>query len=64
MRLMREMGLQKEPPVRGPQTTRSDCVYSRFQNLVQGVKIVHPDHVWVDDIIDVGIRNRHFQYLL
>jgi len=44
--------------MRGSQTTRSDYAYPRFQNLVQGIKIVHPDHAWIDDIIDVRLRNK------
>jgi hypothetical protein len=44
--------------VRGPQATRSDDADPRFQNLAQGMKIMHPDHAWVNDIIDVRLRKK------
>ena len=32
--------------------------YPPFLNVMQGMKIMHPDHVWVDEIIDVRLRNK------
>jgi putative transposase len=49
-RLMRTMGLQGQRPARHPRTTCSHHVYPRYPNLVQGLTIVRPDHVWVADI--------------
>jgi putative transposase len=61
-RLMREMGLQGQRPTRHPRTTSSDHVYPRYPNLVQGLTIVRPDHVWVGDITYVRLREE-FVYL-
>jgi len=61
-RLMREMGLQGQCPARRPRTTHSDHAYPRYPNLVQGLKIVRPDHVWVTDITYVRLHHE-FVYL-
>jgi putative transposase len=61
-RLMREMGLQGYPPARRPRTTYSGHAYSRYPNLVQGVTIECPDHVWVGDITYIRLR-AEFVYL-
>ena len=61
-RLMREMGLQGQPPARRPRTTDSDHAYPRYPNLVQGLTILRPDHVWVRDITDVRLHDE-FVYL-
>jgi putative transposase len=55
-RLMREMGLQGRRPTRPPRTTHSDHVYRRSPNLVQGLTIVRPDHVWVGDLTYIQLR--------
>lgn len=52
-RLMRAMGLQGQRPVRRPRTTHSDHAYPRYPNLVQGLPIVRPHHVWGSDITSV-----------
>jgi len=61
-RLMREMGLQGQRPARRPRTTQSAHAYPRDPNLVQGLAITHPDHVWVADITYVRVRHE-FVYL-
>lgn len=61
-RLMREMRLQGQRPTRRPRTTYSDHTYPRYPNLVQGLTIVRPDHVWVGDITYVRLREE-FVYL-
>ena len=55
-RLMRDMGLQGQCPRRRPRTTHSDHAYPRYPNLVQGLTVVRPDHVWVGDITSVRLR--------
>jgi putative transposase len=55
-RLMREMGVQGQRPTRRPRTTYSDHGYPRYPNLVQGLTIVRPDHVWVGDMTYVRWR--------
>jgi putative transposase len=61
-RLMREMGLQGQSPVRRPRTTDSNHTYPRYPNLVQGVTILRPDHVWVSDITYIRLHDE-FVYL-
>jgi putative transposase len=54
--------LQGHPPARRPRTTYSGHAYSRYPNLVQGVTIERPDHVWVGDITYIRLR-AEFVYL-
>jgi putative transposase len=61
-RLMRELGWQGHPPARRPRTTQSAHAYPRYPNLVQGLAIIRPDHVWVADITSVRVR-QEFVYL-
>jgi putative transposase len=61
-RLMREMGLQGQRPTRRPRTTYSNHGYPRYPNLVQGLTIVRPEHVWVGDITYARLREE-FVYL-
>jgi putative transposase len=56
-RLMRDMGLQGQRPRRRPRTTHSDHTYPRYPNLVQGLRVVRPEQVWVGDITDVRLRD-------
>jgi transposase InsO family protein len=49
-RLMRELGIAGEAPPRRPRTTDSDHAFPRYPNLVEGLEVTHPDHVWVADI--------------
>jgi putative transposase len=61
-RLMRELGLQGQRPVRQPRTTHSDHSYPRYRNLVRELMIVRPDQVWVSDITYIRLREE-FVYL-
>jgi putative transposase len=61
-RLMHEMGLQGQRPARRPRTTQSAHAYPRYPNLVQGLTIMRPDHVWVGDITYVRLH-QEFVYL-
>ena len=49
-RLMQEMGLQGQAPVRKVRTTNSQHGYGRYPNLVQNLSITRPHQVWVADI--------------
>jgi putative transposase len=55
-------GLQGQCPARRPRTTHSNHPYPRYPNLVQGLQIVRPDHVWVSDITYVRLHDE-FVYL-
>jgi transposase InsO family protein len=61
-RWMDELGLTGEPPKRSTRTTNSQHSYPRFHNLVEGLKIKRPDHVWVADITYIRLQ-REFVYL-
>lgn len=56
-RLMRGLGLQGQSPRRRPRTTNSNHAYPRYRNLIQGLTIMRPDHVWVGDITYVRLRD-------
>src|SRR5262249_18260301 len=49
-------------PARRPRTTDSDHPFPRFPNLVEGLEVTHPDHVWVADITYIRLR-KEFIYL-
>ena len=61
-RLMRELGIVGEAPARRPRTTDSDHAFPRYPNLVEGLEVTHPDHVWVADITYIRLR-KEFIYL-
>ena len=61
-RLMRELGLLREPKGKGIQTTDSRHPHRRFPNLVAGLEVVRPDQVWVADITYIRLREG-FVYL-
>ena len=61
-RLMRAMGLQRPRKRRKCRTTDSEHPYPRYPNLVAGLTVTHPDHVWVSDITYVHLL-REFGYL-
>jgi putative transposase len=61
-RLMTELGIQGEPPARRPRTTDSQHAFERYPNLVEGLKSVRPDQVWVADITYIRLRTE-FVYL-
>ena len=61
-RLMRELGLLREPKRKGVQTTDSRHPRRRFPNLVAGLEVVRPDQVWVADITYIRL-GEGFVYL-
>jgi putative transposase len=61
-RLMHELGLVGKAPERKPRTTDSVHVYPRYPNLVEGLKVMRPDEVWVADITYIRLR-KEFVYL-
>jgi putative transposase len=61
-RLMTTMGIHGLLPVRRKRTTDSSHDFPRFPNLVEGLAVVRPDHVWVADITYIRLR-RDFVYL-
>jgi putative transposase len=61
-RLMARLGIQGQRPVRRKRTTDSNHAFPRFPNLVETLKVLRPDHVWVGDITYIRLR-RDFVYL-
>jgi transposase InsO family protein len=61
-RLMAEMGLKGKAPVRQRRTTDSRHDFPRYPNLVEDLKVVRPDQVWVADITYVRLQEE-FVYL-
>jgi transposase InsO family protein len=61
-RLMTELGIHGQRPIRRKRTTNSKHAFPRFPNRVEGLKVLHPDHVWVGDITYIRLR-RDFVYL-
>jgi len=55
-RLMRELGVQGHRSAKKRQTTPSEHDFPRSPNLVEQLEIVHPEQVWVGDIIYIGLR--------
>jgi transposase InsO family protein len=49
-RLMNEMGLKAKTRRKKKRTTNSEHGFRRYPNLVLGLEVVRPDHVWVADI--------------
>ena len=54
-RLMRAMGRQGPCPARRPRTPHSSHAYPCYPDLVQGLPIVRPNHVWGSDLPDVRL---------
>jgi len=61
-RLMRHLGVQGKRPVRKRRTTDSTHDFPRYPNLVQELRVTHPDQVWVADITYVRLFSE-FVYL-
>ena len=61
-RLMREMGLLAKPRPRKVRTTNSNHAFPRFENLVKGLAVTHPNQVWVSDITYIALGSG-FVYL-
>lgn len=61
-RAYRELGILRRPSRRRARTTDSDHPFARYPNLVKGLQIERPGHVWVSDVTFVRIGDR-FSYL-
>ena len=62
-RLMAKLGIRaKTPAVRKRRTTDSTHPYPRYPNLVDELKVTHPDQVWVADITYIRLK-KDFVYL-
>jgi transposase InsO family protein len=61
-RLMTELGIHGQRPVRRKRTTESNHDFPRFPNLVEDLEVVRPEQVWVGDITYIRLR-RDFVYL-
>lgn len=61
-RLMRQLGLQGKSCPRKRRTTNSQHSFPRYPNLVQDLKVTHPEQVWVTDITYIRL-SRGFVYL-
>jgi putative transposase len=61
-RLMQELGILGEAPRRRPRTADSDHPFPRYEDLVAGPEVTHPDPGWVADITHIRLREE-FIYL-
>jgi transposase InsO family protein len=61
-RWMDELNLTGVAPVRKTRTTNSRHAFPRYPNLVQDLKILRPDQVWVADITYIRLHHE-FVYL-
>ena len=61
-RVMRENGLLQPQKRRKIRTTNSQHGYPRYLNLVKGLEVTHPEHVWVSDITYIRLGSG-FVYL-
>jgi putative transposase len=59
---MREMGLKPKKKRVHVHTTDSKHPYRRYENLIEGLEVDHPEQVWVSDITYVALE-REFVYL-
>ena len=55
-RVMAELGLKGPAPVRRVRTTDSGHDFPRYPNLVEGLTVECPEHVWVADITYIRVR--------
>lgn len=61
-RVMKVAGIQPKRKRKTRQTTNSQHPYPRYPNLVQGLVVERPEHVWVADITYIRLQ-RDFVYL-
>jgi transposase InsO family protein len=61
-RLMAELGIKGNSPVRRRRTTDSRHDFPRYLNLVGGLQVTHTDQLWVADITYVRLQD-DFVYL-
>jgi hypothetical protein len=62
-RIMRERGLVVLIKRSKKRTTNSNHSFTRFPNLVLGLKVTRPDEVWVCDITYIRLGGSEFVYL-
>ena len=62
-RMMRQQGLVYRRKKARKQTTNSRHQYTRYENLVRGLKVERPEQVWVSDITYVKLGNGEFVFL-
>lgn len=60
--LMKDMDLQVRKHRRKVRTTHSDGT-CEYPNLIKGLDISYPDHVWCGDITHIGLMNGSVAYL-
>ena len=61
-RLMQKLHLLQKVKRKRYRTTNSEHPYPRYDNLLQGLQITHPDQVWVCDITYIRL-SREFIFL-
>jgi putative transposase len=61
-RLMAELDILGQPPVRRTRTTDSNHDFPRYPNVVEDLDVVRPDQVWVADITYIRLQ-QDFVYL-
>jgi putative transposase len=61
-RLMTELDIHGQRPIRRKRTTDSNHALPRFANLVEGLEVVRPEQVWVGDLTYLRLR-QDFVYL-
>jgi len=61
-RIMKRLGLQGKKAEKKRRTTNSDHPFPRYPNLLEGLGVEFPDHVWVADITYIRLR-AEFVYL-
>jgi len=61
-RIMRQCGLLRPTKRRKCRTTNSAHPYPRYPNLVENLKITHPDQAWVSDVTYIRL-GQEFVYL-
>jgi putative transposase len=59
---MRQLGLQGKSCLRKRRPTNSQHPFQGYPNLVQDLKVVHPEQIWVTDITYIRLRSG-FVYL-
>ena len=61
-RLMTELGIHGQRPIRRKRTTDSSHTFPRFANLVERLEVIRPEQVWVGDITYIRLH-QDFVYL-
>ena len=53
-----ELNILRKPGKKRIYTTDSTHAEPRFENLLKGLKVTHPDHIWVCDVTGVYLKKR------